>query len=124
MFSSATVMFSAPSVPLRMETRVSDAEVCQAVRKSSALMPATWAKASRLSPPVATAASIVLTVVENAVPPASASMPMDDIAADQPRMSAWLMPTWVDDAAILWPMLEMALSVVAMWFPRLTMADP
>ena len=89
-----------------------------------ALMPAISANAFTESLPDATAASIVATVCEKAVPPASASTPSDDIAADHPSISACDMPTCVLAAATLMDIDEIELSVVAMWFPRLTMAEP
>ena len=58
------------------------------------------------------------------VPPASASMPSDVVAAASPRMSLSLMPASVADAAILWPISAILLSVVAEVLPRAVMALP
>ena len=117
-------MFSALSVPWSNAIIVSDALAFHDAEKSDADMPAIFANASRSSLPVATVLSMVATVFENAVPPASASTPSEDIAADQPRMSAWLMPTCDEAAATRCAIELMSDSVVAMWLPRLTMAEP
>ena len=103
---------------------VSVALVLQLCANWSALIPAMDANESSASPPVATALSMDATVLENAVPPASASMPREDMAPDHPRISGVLMPTWLDAAAMRCPMDETLDSVVARLLPRLTMAEP
>ena len=87
-------------------------------------MPAVWAQVSRFSPLVATSLSIELMTVEMAVPPASASMPIDVSAAAMPRTSALDRPIDFPAPAILIAMEEMSLSVVAKLLPSPTMAEP
>ena len=115
---------TAPSMPVSTAESASTGSPFHAAANSSALMPAVSAHVARPSEPVATSLSIWLMMVEMAVPPASALMPMDVSAVDRPRMSASLMPTWWPAAATLMAMSETADSVVAKLLPRATMVEP
>ena len=113
----------APSRPESTAPSASTGAAFHFAANASALMPAALAHVDRFSELVATSLSMRLMMVDTAVPPASASTPMEESAAARPRMSAWLMPTCVPAAANLMAMAEMSLSVVAMLLPRPTMAD-
>ena len=87
-------------------------------------MPATSAHVSTDLAPVATSLSMLLMIVEMAVPPASALMPMDVRAVESPSTSASLRPICLPAAATLIDMAETSLSVVAKELPRATMVEP
>ena len=86
--------------------------------------PATVANFCRSSPPAATADSIADSVWVIAVPPASASIPTEDIAVARPRISWLVKPANVPEAAKRLAMLTMSDSVVAKLFPRATTELP
>ena len=76
------------------------------------------------SPARAMSLSICAMIVLMAVPPASASTPIDASAVARPRMSAWDMCTCVPAAAMRIAIDDMSDSVVAKLFPSPTMAEP
>ena len=92
--------------------------------KSRADMPAVDAHVSTASELRAMSLSICAMIVLIAVPPASASTPIDASAVARPRMSSWDICTCVPAAAMRIAMDEMSDSVVAKLFPSPTMADP
>ena len=95
-----------------------------AVVNSSALMPATRAKVSRVSPPLLAARSMALSVWVMAVPPASASMPTELIAVASARICASLMPASLPAEASLVAISSISLSVVAKLLPSATSDEP
>ena len=62
--------------------------------------------------------------MEKAVPPASASMPTEEIAAEMPMISGALMPACVAVAAIRCDISAILLSVVAKLLPSATITAP
>ena len=91
---------------------------------SSLDMPATSAKPARDSPPSRTAASIFFMPIVMAVPPASASMPTEDMAAARPSTSPSVRPSCapIPDRRI--PIAMISPSVVAKLLPRPTRVEP
>ena len=73
---------------------------------------------------MATSLSMVDMMVEIAVPPASASMPMDDSAVASPSTSASVRPMDLPAPAMRMAMCEMSASVVAKLLPKATMVEP
>ena len=104
-------------------SKVPVASLPHALVNSSTDMPATSAHFCRPSEFVDTAVSMSVSVLLIAVPPASASMPNEDSAADKPRISACDMPTCVPAAPTRCAMEEIADSVVAVEFPSATRDD-
>ena len=116
--------WTAPSMPTSTADRAPTASLPQACLKSAADMLAVCAHVSMDEAFVATSLSMVAMMVEMAVPPASASMPMDDSAVARPSTSASVSPIDLPAPAILMAMWLMSASVVAKLLPRATMVEP
>lgn len=80
---------------------------------SSAVMPETVAKSVRDCPPVSAASSILISALENALPPIWASMPTEDSAVATPMTCASVMPTCLPAPAMRIAISMMGASVVA-----------
>ena len=78
-----------------------------------AVMPETFAKSSRASPPVADATSIFTNALEKAEPPIWASMPTEESAVAKPRICASDKPTCLPAPARRMDMARISDSVVA-----------
>ena len=96
----------------------------KAAANSAADIPATSANCSSPSPPCWTASDILEIRVENAEPPASASMPTEDRAPEKDMISASVMPTCAPAPAMRILMSTISFSVVARLLPRSTMVAP
>ena len=110
--------------PLRNASVAPLASVSNFCLNSLADIPATFANPSSLSPPLAQAFSNLDSKLLNAVPPASASIPNDDIVPAQAIISASVIPTCLPVPAILNPIVSISDSVVARLLPKLTIVDP
>ena len=73
---------------------------------------------------VSTATCICVITLENAEPPASASMPTDVRPVAKPRICASVRPIWAPAPARRDAIFIMADSVVAKLFPKSTNAEP
>ena len=98
--------------------------VFQELANSSALTPATAAQPSRASPPPATACSIMLMVLDMAVPAASQFWPVEAMAVAQASVCAVENPYIEAAAPMRLVMLTMEDSCVGMLLPRRTSASP
>ena len=96
----------------------------QRFANSRADIPATDANSSRSSPPFATAFSISVIVCVIAVPPASASMPTEDIAAASAMISGSVNPANSPADARRVAIATISASVVAKLLPRPTITEP
>ena len=125
--SSRTVKTSPPEALIRPRPWVKALTAC-AGRSSNAranswvVMPATSANRTRSSLPVLTALLMSMRTDENAVPPASASMPTDARALDTASKSGSDRPTTLAAPAIRDAMATMSRSVDAPLLPRCTRA--
>ena len=75
-------------------------------------------------PPEVTAFSMAVRVWVMAVPPASASMPTEDSAADSPMIWASVSPASVPAEAKRLAILVISLSLVAKLLPNATIVEP
>ena len=114
---------SLPSPPIK-EVRALMASFFHAEENSSEDIPAIRANSARSSPPFATAFSMALSVWVMAVPPASASMPTEDIAAARAMISGSVSPASLPADARRVPIATISDSVVAKLLPRSTMTEP
>ena len=115
--------FSRPR-PEMKEVRAETASCSHASANSSAVMPLSSAYFSSVSPPLATAFSMPLSVWVMAVPPASASMPTEDMAAASARIWGSLRPARVPADASRVAIRVISASVVAKLLPKSTMTEP
>ena len=125
--STALVDMPICSVCERPSTKAVSASagrVSHIVANCSADMPDTCANSSRDSPPSSTALPMRFIVVDMAVPPASASMPTDDIAAAMPRISPSESCACAPAPARRIDMSTISDSVVAKLLPRPTTEAP
>ena len=104
--------------------RAPSASVFHISANESADIPATSAKLCKESSPVATAFSMALSVCVMAVPPASASMPTEDIAAASAMICGSVNPASLPPEARRVPICVISDSVVAKLLPRSTITAP
>ena len=114
----------AASMPTSTAESAPTASLPQASTNSSTDMFAVCAHVLTEPAFVATALSMLDMMVEMAVPPASASMPMDDSAVARPSTSASDSLIDFPAPAMRMAMCEMSASVVAKLLPRATMVEP
>ena len=95
-----------------------------AAANSCAVIPATCAIFSRSAPPLATNVLIVLSVCVMAVPPASACIPTDDIAADNASICGSDNPASRPADAMRVDISVICDSVVAKLLPSATIVEP
>ena len=127
--SSSTLIAEPPFLsmslrPLKKSTIAPLASLENFVLNWSADIPATLAKFSSLSPPVSQATSMLIIILLNALPPASAPIPKLDNDAENPKISASVKLTCLPAAAILIPICIISASVVAVLLPKSTRVAP
>ena len=114
---------SPPSPAINAWTAVM-ASLSQVFAKPDADIPAMRANSSRFSPPSATAFSMAVRVWVIAVPPASASMPTEDMAVAKAIICDSVSPASVPAEARRVAISVISASVVAKLLPRPTMTEP
>ncbi|MNW50215.1 hypothetical protein D3C74_276620 [compost metagenome] len=117
---------SAPALPKPMtnDSNAAPASSRQAVWNAEEVIPAVLANKSRVSPPVSTLAPIRFIVIDMAEPPASASIPTDDIAADMPMICPSDKPICTPAPARRIDIAIISASVVAKLLPSPTSVEP
>ena len=127
--SSRTAMADSP-LSSRLESPTINASKAAAGSDSNSVLnccpviPHTMANPSRASPPVAQATSILMSALENAEPPISASIPTEDSAVAKPRTWASVRPTCLPAPASRCAISMIGFSVVAKLLPRATIVEP
>ena len=110
--------------PLMNKSRALIGSSFQAFANSLEDTPAAFANLPSSLPDSPTAPSIFLSTIVIAVPPASASIPKDDIVADNATICASVIPTWLPCAANRIAMDMISDSVVAIVLPSPTTELP
>ena len=129
LLASLYIFFSSEvGIPICLETAVNSlppqVTACINVSQDTPCSATACFNGSKALTPVSVASCICTINLENADPPASASIPTEDKAAANPTMSPSDIPICLPAPASRKPISVISDSVVAKLFPKSTMAEP